>query len=221
MKARKYMLLLLALCCLVGFSGCRRAPAETETSSETVKETTSETAKVTETQKQTTEKQTETQQQTVKKTSVTPSTQTPQTQTAASETQAQTTENAAQQCPYCYNWFSTTLQADGTSEYSTHVAAEESYLQSIQSSTNAADDSYTDDYNYQTGADGNLYAQCPYCFQWFPDTTNAGGYSQYADHVAAEVAYAAQIAGEDLVQCPNCGNWVTPEEYQDHINNGW
>lgn len=219
MKARKYMLLLLALCCIAGFSGCRRAPAETETSSETVKETTSETEKVTETQKQTTEKQTETQQQTVKKTSVTPSTQTPQT--AASETQAQTTESATQQCPYCYSWFSTTLQADGTSEYSTHVAAEESYLQSIQSSTNAADNSYTDDYNYQTGADGNLYAQCPYCFQWFSDTADAGGYSQYADHVAAEAAYAAQIAGEDLVQCPNCGNWVTPEEYQDHINNGW
>lgn len=219
MKKYTQAVFLLALCCAVGLSGCRRKLTPEELQSETASETKQEviTEQVTETQTFT-QKQTQaqTQRQTAAKTTVTPNTQ-KQTQ---KQTQAQTTEAPAQtqQCPYCGNWFSTTISADGTSEYSSHVAQEEAYAKTTEATNSAS--SY-DGSDYQTGSDGTLYAQCPYCFQWFSDAPDASGYSPYADHVAAEAAYAAQQQNEDYVQCPNCGNWVTQEEYQEHIANGW
>ncbi|MDO4345619.1 MAG: hypothetical protein Q4C50_12555, partial [Eubacteriales bacterium] len=138
-------------------------------------------------------------------------------QTTATETpQTAATEPPSQPCPYCGTWYYTTPYADGTSDYSIHVAAEE---QAAQASQDALNGIYTTD--YQTTADGSLYAQCPYCFQWFSDMADQSGYSPYAQHVAAESAYAAQIANEEYVQCPYCGNWVTQSEYQDHMNVGW
>ncbi len=210
MKKRMQLLWLIALCLVLTLAGCRRKPIETE--SETQSETEKATEKLTEWETETTkltqpatERQSETKKETAKKTtkktSVTPS------------TTKQTEAVATQMCPYCGNSFSTVAGADGSSPYSTHVAQEEAYINSQQGGEDTP--------GYQTGSDGNLYAQCPYCYQWFLDVADESGYSPYADHVAAESAYANQEAEEDYVQCPNCGNWVTPEEYQQHISNGW
>lgn len=213
MKKRILQLLLFSFCCTVCFSGCRRKPTETETQSETETQKQTETIKQTETEKQTeTKKQTETQKQSeTKKATVTPNTVAPQTN-ATEQTQA--TEPASQQCPYCGNWYYIATYADGTSDYSLHVAAEEQAQQSVP-----------DDYDpsqYYTGNDGTEYAQCEYCYQWFSTAQDASGYSPYADHVAAESAYAAmQQPQEEYVQCPVCGNWVTPTEYQDHVTYGY
>ena len=216
----------------MALSGCRRKPVETEpateTQSETQTEAQTETKKETEAQTETakqTQPQTEkkTVQQTEKKVTVTPTqpqTQVqvqPQTQpqTTAPQTEAPQTEaSAPAQCPYCGGWFSTAGQETaGTSEYSSHVAQEEAYI----ASQNGYDPS-----QYQTANDGTQYAQCQYCFQWFSTTPDASGYSPYSEHVAIESAYAAQIGLEaEYVQCPNCGGWVTPAEYDVHIANGW
>lgn len=213
MKKSIFRMLLFAACFTACFSGCRRKPVETETQSETESQTQSETSKATETQQQSeTKKQAETQKQSEKKkqtTVKTPTVSVPQTQTTEA-VQTPTTEPPSQQCPYCGNWYYTSLYADGTSDYSNHVAAEEQ---------NAFNDS--DSTQYYTGDDGTEYAQCPYCFQWFSTLPDASGYTPYGEHIAAESAYAAQQAQEEYYQCPNCGNWVTASEYQDHITNGW
>lgn len=222
MRKRIQWLLLIMVCCTLVLPGCRRKPIETESETETQSETVTEkkTEKLTE---KATEKQSETQQQTTKRTTVTPNStaQTPQTDTQAattasetqpSETQAPQTDAASQQCPYCYNWFSTASLEDGSSEYSSHVAQEEAYI--------ASQGGY-DSSSYYTDGSGVQYAQCEYCFQWFSTAADASGYSPYADHIAAETAYAMQNNNEEYVQCPNCGNWVTQSEYNDHIANGW
>lgn len=226
MRKRMYLLLLCVLCCAAGVSGCRRKPIETEpeTQTETTSETQTETQKQIETQKQSeTQKAEKTQPETVKKTTVTPSTQTPQTNaqtttpmTESETPQTQATEAPSQACPYCGVWYYTTLYADGTSDYSNHVAAEEAYI----NSSNYTDPSY-DPNQYYTDNAGNQYAQCEYCFQYISTTPDASGYSPYAEHVAAEAAYAASQANQDYVQCPYCGNWVTQSEYQEHMANGW
>lgn len=221
MKKKIRTALLLTLSCTLVFSGCRRKPVETEPETQKQTETESETKqteteKETETQKATT-KQTETQKATTKqteaKTTVTPS----QAQTTAPQTETQQTEApATAQCPYCGYWYYTSTYQDGTSDYSIHVASEEA---AIQASTDAS--SY-DSSDYYTGTDGTQYAQCQYCFQWFSTAADASGYSPYSEHVAQESAYAAQMGYEaEYVQCPNCGNWVTPSEYNEHIANGW
>ncbi|MDO5539761.1 MAG: hypothetical protein Q4F83_06770 [Eubacteriales bacterium] len=200
MKKHICQLLLVSFCCMACFSGCRRKPVETETQSETETQTQPETIKQTETQKQS-----ETKKATVTPNSVTAQTDAP--------TQTQTTEPASQQCPYCGNWYYIATYADGTSDYSIHVAAEEQAQQSVP-----------DDYDpsqYYTGNDGTEYAQCEYCYQWFSTAQDANGYSPYADHVAAESAYAAMQQQEEYVQCPVCGNWVTASEYQDHVTYGY
>lgn len=222
MKKRARILLLLMLSCTLTLSGCRRKPIETEmqteseTQSETLseKETEKETQKTTKTQTEPTEK--ETQKQTSK---VTVSPTQPQTQ-KQSETQAQTQaqEQSSSQCQYCGGWFYTTPNADGTSDYSNHVAQEEAYIASIGGTTNSGSDSS----QYYTDNSGSQYAQCQYCFQWFSTASDANGYSEYSQHVAAEAAYAASMGmTAEYVQCPNCGAWVTPSEYDTHIANGW
>lgn len=224
MKRRAQLFLMIALC-IAGASGCRRKPIETEsqapTEAETQSEPQTETGKATE---PLTEKITEKESETQKKT-------TTPTRVTANKTQKNTAAGAATQaCPYCGNSFSTTAAADGSSEYSAHVAQEEAYIRSIgkdpatylsSGSAGTGTQSSSDSSGYQTGSDGTLYAQCPYCFQWFSDAADASGYSPYAEHIAAEAAYANQQSNEDYVQCPNCGNWVTQDEYQEHINNGW
>lgn len=208
MKRHAQFFFLIAMCTLCA-AGCRRKPITAETQAQTEAETQSvqqETEAVTEAAtEQATEKESETQKQQAKK----------PTTITANKTQ-KSTENTdptatAQACPYCGNQFSTAPNADGSSEYSAHVAQEEAYIESIGGDVS----------DYQTGSDGTLYAQCPYCFQWFSDAPDASGYSPYAEHVAAETAYANQMANEDYVQCPNCGNWVTQSEYQQHIAYGW
>lgn len=204
-------LLLLSFCSLICLSGCRRKPIEPQTETQTQKQTQSETEKQTETKKQTeTRKQTETKKKTETQKATAAATPTPQTE----QVQAPPTAPPSQQCPYCGNWYYTTAYADGTSDYSNHVAEEEQ----------AAIPSDYDPSQYYTGNDGTEYAQCQYCFQWFSTVPDASGYSQYADHVAAEAAYAATLSEqqqEDYVQCPNCVTWVTGSEYQDHIANGY
>lgn len=218
MRKRIQWLLLIMVCCTLVLPGCRRKPIETESETETQSETVTEKKTEKPTEKKT-EKQSETQRQTNKRTTVTPNStaQTPQSntqvsETQPSETQAPQTNAASQQCPYCYGWFSTASLEDGSSEYSNHVAQEEAYI--------ASQGGY-DSSSYYTDGSGVQYAQCEYCFQWFSTAADASGYSPYSDHVAAEAAYAAQIANAEYVQCPNCGNWVTQSEYNDHINNGW
>lgn len=222
MRKRIHWLLLVMVCCALILPGCRRKPIETETETTSETETESETNTEKQTKKET-EKQSETQRQTNKRTTVTPNstTQTPQTNTQASETQAQTqaaetnapaTEASSQQCPYCYGWYSTASTGDGSSEYSSHVAQEEAYI---------ASQSGYDPNSYYIDNNGGQYAQCEYCFQWFSTAADASGYSPYADHVAAEAAYAAQSGYEEYIQCPYCGNWVTQSDYNDHITYGW
>lgn len=221
MKKRARILLLLMLSCTLTLSGCRRKPIETEmqTESETQSETLSEKETEKETQK-TTKAQTEpeTEKETQKQTSkVTVSPTQPQTQ-KQSETQAQTQDQSSSQCQYCGGWFYTTPNADGTSDYSNHVAQEEAYIASIGGTTNSGSDSS----QYYTDNSGSQYAQCQYCFQWFSTASDANGYSEYSQHVAAEAAYAASMGmTAEYVQCPNCGAWVTPSEYDTHIANGW
>ncbi len=206
MKQRTLLLFLAALCAL-GASGCRRKPIVTETQAqtETAKELATEAASETEALAKATETVTEKESETEKQ----------PTKIRANLTQKETEQSemavATQNCPYCGNPFSTVAGSDGISEYDAHVAQEEAYIDAIGGDAS----------DYQTGADGTLYAQCPYCFQWFSDAPGADGYSAYAEHVAAESAYANQMANEEYVQCPNCGNWVTQSEYQDHINGGW
>ncbi len=214
MRKKFYSVLLLTLSCTLIFSGCRRKPIETEketeTETETQTETESETAKQTEKE---TEK--ETTKQTEKKTTVAAQTQTTVTaQTNAVQTETQQTEApSSSQCPYCGNWFYTTVGEDGTSDYSRHIAAEEA---------DAEDISAYDESTYSTGTDGVTYAQCQYCFQWFSTVPDESGYSPYNQHVAQESAYAAQMGYDaEYVQCPYCGNWVTSSEYDVHIANGW
>lgn len=216
MKKRILRLFLFSVCCTICFSGCRRKIAEPETQSET--QTQSETTAESETQKQSeTKKQPETEKKAATQKTATQKPKTaaakPVTQAPATEAaQTPTTEPPSQQCPYCGNWYYTTPYGDGTSDYSNHVAAEEAQL--------AAPDDY-DSSQYYMGDDGIEYAQCPYCYQWFSTAQDSTGYSPYADHVAAESAYAMQQSQEEYYQCPNCGNWVTAYEYQEHIANGW
>lgn len=219
MKKRGCTILLLMLGCTMALSGCRRKPVETEPATETQSETQTETKKETEVQTETakqTQPQTEkkTVKQTEKKVTVTPTQPQTQAQTQPQTTAPQTEASAPAQCPYCGGWFSTAGQeTGGTSEYRSHVDQEEAYIASL----NGYDSS-----QYQTGNDGTQYAQCQYCFQWLSTTPDASGYSPYSEHVAIESAYAAQIGAEaEYYQCPNCGTWVTPAEYDVHIANGW
>lgn len=232
MKKRMHWLLLMLVCCAIVLPGCRRKPIETETQTETQTETESETEKKTEKQ---TEKKSEKQTETNKRKTVSPNSstnnapRTPGTNQTQSETTA-TTEASAQEntydtCPYCGGSFSTTLLADGTSEYSSHVAQEEAYIDYINgTSGNTTTDP---NQNYDSSDDGGQfdstgqYGQCTYCFQWFSTVPDASGYSPYANHIAAEEAYAMQNSQEEYLQCPNCGNWVTQSDYNDHIANGW
>lgn len=219
MKKRTHILLLLLLGCTLAFTGCRRKPIETE--SETQSETQTETETETQTEK-TTKVQTEaeTEKETQKQTNkVTVSPTQPQTQSETqAQTQAQTEAQQSAQCQYCGGWFYTTTNSDGTSDYSNHVAQEEAYLASIGGSS----DSDYDASQYYTDDSGSQYAQCQYCFQWFSTTSDSSGYSEYSQHVAQESAYAASMGMvAEYVQCPNCGAWVTPSEYDTHIANGW
>lgn len=225
MKKRMRQLLMLLVCCALLLPGCRRKPIETETQTETE----TETKKETETEKKTekpTEKQSETKRETTKRTTVSPNSstnnapRTPSTNQAQSESQAQTSAASYDYCPYCGGSFSTTLSSDGASEYSSHVAQEEAYIASINNGSGSTNQDYGSDDGGQYDSSGQ-YAQCNYCFQWFSTAADASGYSPYADHIAAETAYAMQTGQEEYVQCPNCGNWVTPSDYNDHIANGW
>lgn len=249
-------LLLAVLCLSVGLSGCRRKPIETETQEETASETQTEKSKTTETEKQS-EDQTEagtkkTTSNTAKKTTtVTPSSiaanpvasPKPSSSAKPSPSPKPAAQTQTQVCPYCAGSFSTVAGADGSSEYSSHVAQEEAYIRAIggdpatyqsgsqNSGTDGSQGGSSDNQgsgtdggwsgDYEVGSDGSLYAQCPYCFQWFSDTADSTGYSPYAQHVAAEAAYYNQQSNEEYVQCPICGNWVTQSEYQVHQTNGW
>lgn len=222
-KRRVHAFLLLALGCSLIFSGCRRKPVETESETtsetETETETEKETEKQSETKKETEkQKQSETQKQTEKKTTVTPNTtvQTPTSETTAPQTEAAAA--ATDQCPYCYNWFSTAQNADGSSEYSTHVAAEKAYAE--QNNYSGANDNDYDPSEYYTDPYGGEYAQCGYCGQWFSTAADDTGYSPYSEHVANEAAYAAQMSASNYVQCPYCGYWVSEADYEYHTANG-
>lgn len=252
MRRRIRLLLLAVLCLSIGLSGCRRKPIETETQKETAASET-QTEKDAGTEKQSeskTEKTTEsgtkkTPQSTAQKhTTVTPSSITPKPSSSPQKSPSPSPKGQTQTCPYCAGSFSTVTGADGSSEYSSHVAQEEAYIRAIggdpatyqsgvpsstpDSSQGNGSGGQTggttgngDWSGYQTGDDGTLYAQCPYCFQWFSDTADSTGYSPYAQHVAAETAYLNQQGGEEYVQCPICGNWVTQSDYQVHQANGW
>ena len=144
----------------------------------------------------------------------------PQTQPQTQATQAQ----SSSQCQYCGGWFYTTPYADGTSDYTNHVAQEEAYLISIGGTPGSSNNTQSgyDSSQYYTDNSGGQYGQCQYCFQWFSTYTDASGYSEYSQHVAQESAYAASMGMQaEYIQCPNCGAWVTPSEYETHIANGW
>ncbi|MDO4523396.1 MAG: hypothetical protein Q4B57_09670 [Eubacteriales bacterium] len=215
---KRVCILLLALTVSLALSGCRRRPIETEaqTETETISETETETKKETETEKETVK---QTEKKASSKTTVAPKTTTqtlPQSpittsQTPQSETTAQTEAPASSQCPYCGQWFSSAITADGSSEYSNHVYYEQ----------NAGDDSAYDSSGYYTGSDGAQYAQCPYCFQSFSTAADESGYSPYSEHVAQESAYAATLDDGTYTQCPYCGLWLGSDDYADHIANGW
>ncbi len=240
MKKRMHWLLLTLVCCALVLPGCRRKPIETETQTETQSETESETESKTE---KAAKKESEKQSETNKRKTVSPNSstsnapRTPSTNQKQSETQAQSettapTEAPAQEytyntCPYCGGSFSTNLLDDGTSEYSNHVAQEEAYIDYINGTSGNTNSNSNTNPDYDSSDDGGQfdstgqYGQCNYCFQWFSTVPDASGYSPYANHVAAEEAYAMQNSHEKYLLCPNCGNWVTQSDYNDHIANGW
>ena len=229
------MLLLLSLSSTLLLSGCRRKPVdpvqpqtETETQKMTETETEKTTEKVTEkvTEKQTekvTEKQTEkpaakpaTEKQTDKK-------QPTSTKTTVAPSQPVNPSpnggGATNTCPYCCGSFSTVPGADGVSEYTSHVGAEEAYIEYTKSQG-----TYTDP-NAGATTPSNQYggtatAQCPYCWGWY-STDSTYGYSEYSQHLAAEEANSYQQSTVEYTQCPYCGLWIDPYSYQDHITYGY